>query len=226
MVGLPSSPPASTRPAAIQRFSEAKLTKHKGDLSASSHYFVSGGQLWAHSSAADPRACTKTQDKMKPNGETYYRWEGSTNFLKDCLHTAEEIMANKTFSYEKGAIHSQSRDSSKDIGVDDSTNKSIASTLSSGKGKVDDKADPAAGEAYLIVETGTVKSYPYHAAAVVAVDGTDRVTLEMFAGTTDAKDSERKYPGKFAMYGDGKQSFHDAFKDSFSAPVTIVLKTK
>jgi hypothetical protein len=222
----PSSVPVPTRPAAVQRFSEAKLTKHSGDLSTNGHYFVSSGQLWVLESATDPKTCTKTMDKMKPNGQTYHRWEGSMSFLKDCLHTAEEIMGGKTFSYEKGAIHSQSRDSSKDIGESDTKNKSIASDLGQGGGKVNENADPAAGQAFLIVETDKVKTYPYHAAGVVAVDGTDRVTLEMFAGTTDAKDSERKYPGKFAMYGSGSQSFHDAFKSAFTTPVTIVIKAK
>jgi hypothetical protein len=223
----PAPPPAPAGSRSIQPYSEIKLSGKEGKLSANGHYFVAGGQLWVHAAATAPKACTQYVDKMCPKGKgTYYQWVGATSFLKDCLHTAEEIMAGKTFSYEKGGIRSQSRDSKESIGVSDAENQRIALALSRAGGSVDAGADPAAGEAYLIVEVGAFKTYPYHAAGVVAVDGTDRVTLEMFAGTQDAKDSERKFPGKFEMYGSGAQSFHNTYAGSFTTPATIVLRPK
>ena len=223
----PAPPPVPAGSRSIQPYSEDKLSGKDGKLSASGHYFVAGGQLWVHAAATAPKACTQTIDTMRPKGKgAYYQWVGATSFLKDCLHTAEEIMAGKTFSYEKGGIRSQSRDSKEAIGVSDAKNQRIALALAKGGGSVDAGADPAAGEAYLIVEVGALKTYPYHAAGVVAVDGTDRVTLEMFAGTQDAKDSERKFPGKFEMYGSGAQSFHNTYAGAFTTPTTIVLRPK
>jgi hypothetical protein len=222
----PPPPPAGSR--SIQPYSQATLSGKTGKLSTNGHYFVASGQLWVHETATAPKACTQTVDAIRPRGKGIYsQWVGGTTFLKDCLHTAEEIMAGKTFNYEKGGIRSQSRDSKEAIGVSDAENQRIALALAQAGGSVDANADPAAGEAYLIVEVGAFKTYPYHAAGVVAVDGTDRVTLEMFAGTRDAKDSERKFPGKFEMYdGSAGQSFHGTYANAFTTPTTIVLRPK
>ncbi len=223
----PAPPPVPAGSRSIQPYSEIKLSGKEGKLSTNGHYFVAGGQLWVHAAATAPKACSQTIDTIRPKEKgTYYQWVGATSFLKDCLHTAEEIMAGKIFSYEKGGIRSQARDSKESIGVSDAENQRIALALSRAGGSVNASADPAAGDAYLIVEVGALKTYPYHAAGVVAVDGTDRVTLEMFAGTQDAKDSERKFPGKFEMYGSGAQSFHNTYASSFTTPATIVLKPK
>ncbi|APU16184.1 MULTISPECIES: hypothetical protein [Actinoalloteichus] len=55
-------------------------------------------------------------------------------------------------------------------------------------GPRDDAAAPGLGEGFLIISTKmadevTFDFFPYHAAAVVGVDGNDRVTLEEWAAT-------------------------------------------
>ena len=81
-------------------------------------------------------------------------------------------------------------------------------------------------------------AYPFHAAGVVAVDGADRVTLEVFAGKKDA--TARTTKGEYAMYGSAAQSFHAIWQAAtfesnysasalrgqpiFSQPITVVIE--
>jgi len=114
--------------------------------------------------------------------------------------------------------------------------------------QVDSAANPSVGQAFLIVERNWVSNamhgggqvnpddpasgpggplgFPYHAAAVVAEDGADKVTLEGMAGSSDAQDTDPRQPGMFDMYAvnGGTSSFHGRHGGSFSNPITIVIK--
>jgi hypothetical protein len=208
----------------IQPYSNAKKGGVNGLLSENGNYFVGGGNLYVKKGATAPHYCIGPTDTLVKD---YGKYEGKSSFLKDCLHTAEEIMGGKTFRYDIPATRSQSRETNDNIGDSDPKNILAAQAVSNSyAGKTNENADPGVGEGYLIVETGNVQAYPYHAAGVVAVDGADRVTLEMFAGVKEANDDERKYPGKFNMYSASPNSFHEAFEKVFDNPITIVIKAK
>jgi hypothetical protein len=91
-------------------------------------------------------------------------------------------------------------------------------------------AAPNRGQAFVIVSMDMQSKYPFHAAAVVAEDKDDRVTIEVFATDQDAKDTDRTTAGDFQMYalGDLTHSFHgvwnenDGFGDA--EPCTIVIE--
>ena len=68
--------------------------------------------------------------------------------------------------------------------------------------------------------------WPYHFAGVVAVSGTDRITLENYARPDERKEQPdpRWY---FQMYGEEKgQSFHEFHEDTkqYANPVTVTVK--
>ncbi|HEY0752992.1 MAG TPA: hypothetical protein VGD98_03370 [Ktedonobacteraceae bacterium] len=72
-------------------------------------------------------------------------------------------------------------------------------------------------------------SYSYHAAGVVAVDGNDRITVEVLAGIADAQ--KRKDRGMFHMYtvSDAHRSFHATWHTDphlNAGPVTIVIEAR
>jgi hypothetical protein len=85
-----------------------------------------------------------------------------------------------------------------------------------------ENALPDVGEAYALVNLSVKQDHPhepftspYHAAAVVAKDGNDRVTIEVFARAENAKYSAT---GSYKMYGAGKQSFHDYWVGEYYRP--------
>ena len=63
---------------------------------------------------------------------------------------------------------------------------------------------------------------------MVAQDGQDKITLEMFAGPTDASETGRGVEkASFHIYGTGAvMSFHPSWQHLFSKPVTAVIKRK
>ncbi|HEX6390575.1 MAG TPA: hypothetical protein VFZ89_14040 [Solirubrobacteraceae bacterium] len=121
-------------------------------------------------------------------------------FVTDCLHTAEEIMHQTTYRVGvRGPARSQARDDpqARAFGWSAAGNVDIANRVATvrrgGHRVVNNRARPAVGQAYAIVETGVVAAggYPYHAAAVIASDGGDRITMEMLAGSQDADEAAR-----------------------------------
>ncbi|RKG64976.1 hypothetical protein D7V80_24955 [Corallococcus sp. CA054B] len=156
----------------------------------------------------------------------------STTFIKDCLHTAEEIMYQSQFDPKNGATRSRSVELGCDFGNSTLENILVANSLGSGKGS-NDNAMPLAGQAYVIVNLKWDRegTSPYHAAGVVAVDGGDRITLEVFASTRTSY--ARKEAGCYRMYktsGDEGDTFHGAWSPQtahFSdRAVTFAICTK
>lgn len=234
-----------------------------GKLSQHNRYFIeNNGFLWVLDGAEPPRYSSETMDTPAtgPNipgaggnaAQQYKRYAPSTHFYKDCLHTAEEIISEKDF--KPGGVRSRvvstealfgDTDASVPAGADPATiakeNIDAAQgALVDDPGKVNEAATAGLGEAFVIVETDGAQlrkqgAYPFHAAGVVAVDGADRVTLEVFAGEKDA--TARTTKGEYAMYGSAAQSFHAIWQaalfDSasarrgqriFSQPITVVIE--
>ena len=146
------------------------------------------------------------------------------------MHTAEEIGADKKLQPGKvqSKVHGKRKQGkSVPFGESDDDNIEAAEAYA-----LDDRAAPKVGQAYVIVNKewpGGVK-YPYHAAGVVAVDGKDRVTLEVCAGSQDAK--SRNTYGKYSMYTTGSgagDKFHSHWVDSFfdeDESATVVIEPK
>jgi hypothetical protein len=201
--------------------------KGKGDLSVGGRYLVLQSQpsyLYVQSATADkPRYCNYPElATVQCNGRGYFRYQPLRKFLSDCLHTAEEII----YKQELGLGEDRTQVEAEPFGVSDQSNIRIAKERR-GKSNTNEGARPGLEEAYVIVSTKLQSKYPYHAAAVVAIDGTDTVTLEVFAGDTDAQQHERTTPGEFKMYS-ATTSFHSVWSTNAvfaeTNPVTMVLK--
>lgn len=238
-IKTPSPPPPVYRPqpkpnaprpnAVVQRYTtpDIKELGGKGKLSENENYFVpasfAGDLIYAATTATAPRRSNKYQGEKAARTRRYQGYT-SMKFLKDCLHTAEEI--NKNDELKTGGVQSKVSGTTEAFGASDAANITAASSYAS-----DDAAAPAVGQAYVIVNKKWPKGpkYPYHAAAVVATDGNDRVTLEVFAGTSDA--SARNTYGKYSMYATGGGSgdkFHSYWKDNFfgADSATVVIESK
>jgi hypothetical protein len=213
----------------VQRYTAADIKELGGigTLSENENYFIPASYrsdlVYAATTAAAPRSSNKYLGEKAARTKTYQGYV-SKKFFKDCLHTAEEI--NKHDEMKTGGVQSKVSGTSSAFGASDPENIRLATAHAS-----DDAAAPAVGQAYVIVNKKWPKGpeYPYHAAAVVATDGNDRVTLEVFAGTRDA--SRRNTYGKYSMYATGGGSgnkFHSHWKGSiFGADsATVVIESK
>ena len=165
------------------------------------------------------------------NGKTCVPYV-STTFIKDCLHTAEEVMHQSQFDPKIDATRSKSVEKGYDFGNSTMENVLVAKSLLNCKGS-NDNATPLASQAYVIVNMKWDKegTSPYHAAGVVAVDGGDRITLEVFASSRTSY--ARKAAGCYRMYktsGVAGDTFHDAWgskEEYFSdSAVTFALCKK
>lgn len=202
------------------------------------YMLTASGDLFSRHDAAAPRMCTsRGGDSFGPRGREvpYIRWMHARHFITDCLHVAEEIMHQAQFDVNAPAVRSRVRTGAgaadyAAFGATDPANVNAAqaaSAYSHAPGalrRVNAGAMPGLGEAFVIVETGAVQEYPYHAAGVIAVDGNDAITLEMFAGDVDADDANRTVP-TFHMYGPGDaQTFHATWAALFTNPVTVAIE--
>jgi hypothetical protein len=222
----------------VQRYSvtDIKELGGLGKLSEGGDYFIpgsSGKLIYAATTAAAPR--NSDADKAAPIAANSKNYQGyvSKKFFKDCLHTAEEIINRKDLTPHVD-VYSKVSGTSEEFGNTDADNIRLATSHAR-----DDKADPGLGHAYVIVnkkwltKSGQKRKrskvlYPYHAAAVVAVDGKDRVTLEVCATGADAK--LRDTDGEYSMYtttGTGK-TFHTHWQDEYfgSDSATVVIEPK
>ncbi|MGF1939489.1 MAG: hypothetical protein RM347_035000 [Nostoc sp. ChiQUE02] len=159
----------------------------------------------------------------------YQRYTPSDKFLADCLHTAEEIMHGQRL--RRGKVRSQVSQTGTVFGESEEDNWDAANEVSEDQRNTN--AIPGVGDAYAIVaqqpidigeETDPIDCQ-YHAAAVVAEDGSDRITLEVF-GNPDKKGRNTK--GTYSIYDTDPESgntFHEAWTGTFGqAAVTISLE--
>jgi hypothetical protein len=197
------------------------------------HYILEGtdlsgvGRIWVREDASAPLNCTHTGSKKEFWGIKYYAFKPANKFYKDCLHTAEEIMGQRQFHINEDRIRSQTSNiSPQHFGDSDSKNIEAARAHKAGRayGYGEHHENPAVGQAFAVVETeygedsqpANTSSFPFHAAAVVAKDGNDCITLEVTAGSTRA--SQRSSSGKFHVYqvGSTEYSFFAQYAHNFS----------
>jgi hypothetical protein len=232
----PGAKPVSLPRPMIQRYTHYTGPEFGGNgtLSENENYFIPDADntvIYGTSapSASTAKASTATVSKSSKTYTAYV----SVPFFKDCLHTAEEIINGAQLQTMSGrpatGVFSQISSTGTAFGDTEAGNIKAAQAA-----KLDDAAAPGVGEAYVIVNTkwldpSNAVRYPYHAAAVVAVDGSDRITVEVSAGARNA--AHRNQAGQYQMYTTGSGSgvtFHTHWqkacfgKDS----ITTVIKKK
>lgn len=225
----PARIPYAGAPVAVQRYTEEDIGDFggKGFLSENEAYFVhqESGRIFVEDGKSSPLESVQEVKKAYVyNGKNYRKFKPATKRVLDCLKTAEEIMAGTT--YDDDEVHSQIKGTGGDLGRTFKETTENVKTAAKTLMNIDDDADPGLNEAFMIVETGKKNVYPYHAAAVVAVDGDDRVTLEVFAGANKAQ--ARNVFGSYNIYSttNKAQTFHSQWKGGYTKPITIVAKPK
>jgi hypothetical protein len=197
-------------------------------------YLVQPGakSIYAHKLAKAPRSCEATGQAHAKSAD-YLEYAPSMSFITDCLHTAEEIIHGRQLA--QGGDYTKVAGTGEAFGLSENENIGAAKKYQKeadklgGKAPVNDGANPGVGQAFVIVDTTPKKNkssfrYPYHAAGVIARDGDDAVTMEMFASDQDAMDVERGGEApQFQMYGPGL-TFHTAHSSEYATPVTIVIE--
>ncbi|MYV61023.1 DUF4157 domain-containing protein [Streptomyces sp. SID4931] len=204
---------------AVQRFSESN-TAELGNvrLSENGLYLMpltpgtDTTVIWVAEGASPPRYCTPTGQSGDIAGRTYTEYEPETAFLADCAHTAEEIMHRQRLALGQDA--SAFALGGAQFGLGDQENVEGARAYAAarpGGPHADGEERPGPGEAYAIVETAwqgdyerpaNTSGWPYHVAAVVAVDGDDHITVEQAADGNDAK-ARQGHEGIIDMYTAG-----------------------
>jgi hypothetical protein len=223
----------------LQRYTEAPASGSlpARRISASAEYLIainSPGTLWRKSGSSGPQP-----DRCKRNGEArsfagvwYEPWIPAERFAEDCLQAAEQILAGE--DWEPRRLNSRVQGTATPFGhtVEENKNRARAFRDANPEGR-NEKARATRGQAFVIVEVGAKKRYPYHAAAVVATDGGDRITVEVSAGETHADLNKRETLGIFDMYSVEipEQSFHARYAkptqpDGYSSPITMVIESR
>lgn len=181
-------------------------------------------RLYVAQNTGVPFFCAQTNGTVSFQGTTYEAFEPKQLFLHDCLHTAEEIMYQKILPFGED-VNSKIVGKPTNFGRTGANNRQVA--LPNRKGV---NAAPDRGQAFVIVSMDTNSEYPYHAAAVVAEDKDDRVTIEVFATDQDAQNTNRTTAGDFQMYeiGSATYSFHGMWNGNAvfgdTEPCTIVIE--
>jgi Domain of unknown function (DUF4157) len=171
-------------------------------------------------------------------GQPYLEYQISNWILKDCLHTAEEIINGLPGQLHSardldlvGAGPSEGRYSriKADTGrwrqFGGSEEQNITNARAFG-GPNNADAAPGLGEAFVILATlpRTQQMSPYHAGAVVGIDGSDRVTLEEW----DLRGEVSRGEAHMYKVGSARRSFHGVWGAEgryFGAhePITVVI---
>lgn len=212
----------------MQLYKNTYVAKLKTNYeSENSKYFLKdtsgNASLYGDPLMGTPHYCTKVNDDV--NGSGIARYEPSDKFYADCLHTAEEIMQQARLV--QGGINSKEKTTGNRFGEGIQKNWNVVKGVDGMDSN--ENANPLVGNAFAVVGNNT-HSYTggvlcqYHAAAVVAVDGTDRITMEVF-GNPDKKN--RTEAAKFGIYDTDPMSghtFHDAWGSQFKNGITVALE--
>ncbi|MFI6051863.1 DUF4157 domain-containing protein [Streptomyces violascens] len=230
----------------IQRYEDGDIGDDSWRVSKTGKYMISGAmgddafEIHVRAGAETPRYCEPSGEPISLLGEQYVPHRPTSLFLRDCLHTAEEIMQQQTLN--GGQVTSQVKGlGGVAFGDGEEENIAAAHAYAERRGARNDHSEqPVAGQAYVIVETEYTEDgdpagesgFPFHAAAVVAVDGTDRITLEQLAGSSDAEQGAGAH-GIFDIYESGarvgkrliEKTFHGRHVTNFTqGAITITIE--
>ncbi|TGZ15386.1 hypothetical protein DV517_03590 [Streptomyces sp. S816] len=201
----------------VQRFTDQDVG-NMGELrvSVNGAFAIADGanHIWVRADSLGAIAPALQADNQQAQflGATYHRYSLGGDVLNQCLHVAEEIINDRVNQLPHGQYAStidthsnKNGDRTEFFGQPkDGTNRRMAREFT---GARDEAANPQVGQAFVIValRPGEREMSQFHAAAVVARDGDDCVTLEAFAGT-----EEQLEPAAARMYtvNGGGDSFH------------------
>ena len=229
----------------LQRFALDQVVTSKGAIAGrllNQSYLVPGAvgadthDIWVGLGAAPrwSRPAGGGVRKGKIGLVDYLRHIPARKLIADCLHSAEEINADAELALYQ--VRSRVAGTTTPFGDTDTKNQAAARAVA---GARDVAADATVGQAFVIVETtpfvvepdGGItipnpSGFPYHAAAVVAQYGNDRITLEASAGSRHG--TVRNTQGIYDVYtvGDAAHSFHARHSSNFTAPITIVIEPR
>ncbi|MCC9312299.1 DUF4157 domain-containing protein [Kitasatospora sp. RB6PN24] len=224
----------------VQRYTNAQDPTLGNILVSQNGSFViqpDAQSVWVRDDVPAGQLATALQSRNQQaqiNGQTYNRYWLGGPILLDCLHAAEEIINNRVGQlgwgqgeYSNINITKKGNVVTEAFGVSDSSNRRQARAFA---GARNEAADPQPGEAFVIVATkpnGTEMSQ-FHAAAVVARDGQDCVTLEVWS---DNGNPPAQGAANAAMYtvADLARSFHSAYGGDGAyfgevGPITVVVQ--
>ncbi len=160
---------------------------------------------------------------------TYFLAKSDHYYFEDCLETAEDLINNQYPAKITSTVRSRVKYTNTPFGESEAENQAAAQAYKNGHpNDADANAKPNFGEAYVIVSMDPKNTYPYHAAAVIATDGTDRLTLEVFATDKDAKKRDRS--GSYELYTTAatapkdRITFHDKWEEYIKSPITIIIQ--
>ncbi|MEU9097479.1 DUF4157 domain-containing protein [Streptomyces sp. NPDC048361] len=226
----------------VQRYTEEKVGSVTWRISQTGKYALRGAsgsdqyELYARSDVPAPRYCEEATGRRRTTiGDAQYiPYAPLKSFLEDCSHSAEEVMHAQAL--EMGQDASTFKGGGL-FGESDKKNVDRAREYAQNRPGGDHNEAPDAGEAFSIVETEwkgktpqNSTRWPYHVAGVVAQDGSDRITVEQTAGSTDA-DPTVGVAGIFDIYQSASEigqrlpeSFHGRHGKSFSqGAITVTL---
>lgn len=155
-----------------------------------------------------------------------YRYDTNRNFTNDCLTLAENLTRGTDVDSGRAELRATGdnpRGAERLFGQTDQQNRTIAN----GAWPLGQGANPNVGQAYAITRTRLpqVRETPYHAAAVVAKDGVDNVTLEADAGAQHAAPVFDIYDTTPAATRVNPMSmtFEERYQGTYGPPATGVL---
>jgi hypothetical protein len=215
------------------------------EFSENGNFVIEAGVLYMRASHAGTvlnhyvdHATTHSFAPALGSPDAYHRLVSLSHYFRDCLCTAEDLItgAYPSSAADLSAIRSRVVGTHADFG--DTNASYIAAARDAGArtpDNVNSNASPGLGEAFVIVSRYSTSAYPYHAAAVIAVDGNSRVTLEVFASGEDA--ATRTEHGDYHIYsvvaGSGS-TFHETWRSApalrstsgITPPTTIVIEPR
>lgn len=221
---IEANPPVAQRQPA-QLYTSAGGKK----LSASGNYYVkdgddtklfvkTGAALGARGGQIVATGATETHSLATYTAYHYYA-DDSGGFVNDCLGLAEQLARSDKAPSARAEFRAPGTGGAggKLFGDTHAKNTEIAQDAG---WYGDEAANPAIGEAYAIAPTvePEVGEAPYHAAAVIAKDGTDNITLEADAGTVRSRPLFDMYdtqpPGTRADAN--SKTFHEVYVKGFT----------
>ena len=212
--------PRSTA-AVVQRFT---LSAHGNWKYSENELYItavsSTTTMYARTDATAPRASQKRGSETVGKSR-YDLYSPAFDVPEDCGSAMEAIMLGRLPNPERADKSALTVFEGRlKFGLDFELNKTGGANTNLGK---EAQADP--GQGFVTVRQNEKAGHPHHAAAVVAEDGGDRITLEATAPPSGV--STESITPIYDMYGPKKQSFHATYatKDEYGTDATTSVVT-
>ncbi len=191
--------------------------------------------IWVQEGGTVPMGTVSNGQYVNGPGSTYYGFVPAQAHLEDCVHCAEEIMNRERLPHGEDVNSVVVAPQEYDFGEPIDDPQEFAqywqpivnyATNPANANSVDQHANPQVGQAFAIFPHSPPAGgeFPFHAAAVVATDGDQYITMEHFGG---AEDAEVSSPPGFHIYGQGAASFHSEYAGAWNQDTsTVVIKPK